>query len=240
VLRLDPTFDFALDHLSYSLAVLGRRDELAEWVRSWSAMAPTPAVLRALVRGHLGLGDASAAVATARRALEMSPTEYSLRALGWALAFSGDYQTLEAELSARETTLTPVLRYALAHARAAQGRRAEALRMLDAMAKNAPDDEARRDVSLVRAQLFAGDGDAPASGPRRRRSSPWTPACRPPRAYLAWLGDLVHACSSRATSRRSRPVPALRRRRRLERAAMPWHARTSRRSSRAIRCQSRR
>ena len=194
VLRLDPTFEFALDHLSFSLAVLGRRDELAEWVRSWSAMAPTPAVLRALVRGQLGLGDAPAAAAIARRALEMSPTEYTLRALAWALAFSGDYETLEAELSSRETTLTPVLRYALAHARAAQGRRAEALRMLDAMAANAPDDVVRRDVRLVRAQLFAGDGDA---------AGVWAEAkallsVDPRRAgllapYLAWLGDLVHA-----------------------------------------------
>ena len=194
VLRLDPTFEFALDHLSFSLAVLGRRDELAEWVRSWSEMAPTPAVLRALVRGQLGLGDASAAVATARQALEMSPTEYTLRALGWALAFSGDYATLEAELSSRETTLTPVLRYALAHARAAQGRRAEALRMLDAMATNAPDDEMRRDVRMVRAQFFAGDGDA---------AGVWDEAqallsVDPRRAgllapYLAWLGDPVHA-----------------------------------------------
>jgi tetratricopeptide (TPR) repeat protein len=194
VLRLDPTFDFALDHLSFSLAVLGRRDELAEWVRSWSAMAPTPAVLRALVRGKLGLGDAPAAAAIARRALEMNPSEYTLRALGWALAFSGDYATLEAELSSPETRLTPVLRYVLAHARAAQGRRAEALRMLDAMTRNAPDDVVRRDVRLVRAQLFAGDGDAAGVWAEAKALLSVDPARAGLLApYLAWLGDPVRA-----------------------------------------------
>lgn len=194
VLRLDPTFEFALDHLSFSLAVLGRREELAEWVRGWSAMAPTPAVLRALVRGQLGLGDASAATGTARRALELSPGEYTLRALAWALAFSGDYPTLEAELASREAMLTPVLRYALAHARAAQGRRAEALRLLDHMARSAPDDEVRRDVRLVRAQLFAGDGDAAGVWAEAKALLSLDPRVAGLLApYLAWFGDLAHA-----------------------------------------------
>jgi eukaryotic-like serine/threonine-protein kinase len=211
VLKLDPTFEFALDHLSYSLAVLGRRDELAEWVRTWSAMAPTPAVLGALVRGQLGLGDAPAAIATARRALEMSPSAYSLRALGWALSFSGDYETLEAELRAREAALTPILRYALAHALAAQGRRTEALRLLDAIQRRSPDDAVRRDVRLVRAQHLAGDGDAdgiwaeakallsenpaPATGDwcGRRFGAAGSCGAGLLAPYLAWFGDLGHA-----------------------------------------------
>jgi tetratricopeptide (TPR) repeat protein len=193
-LKLDPTFEFALDHLSYSLAVLGRRDELLEWVRTWSAMAPTPAVLGALVRGQFALGDASAAVATARRALELSPTDYSLRLLGWALAFSGDYRTLEAELAAREATLTPNRRFVLAHALAAQGRRAEALHMLDAMAKRAANDEVRRDVRLVRAQLYAGDGDAAGVWAEAKAVLAMDPRAAGPLAvYLAWLGDSGHA-----------------------------------------------
>jgi tetratricopeptide (TPR) repeat protein len=194
VLRLDPTFDYALDHLSFSLAVLGRRDELAEWVRTWSAMAPTPALLRALVRGQLGLGNVDAATATARRGLALSPTEYALKALGWALVFSGDYQTLEAELAARERSLTPSLRFWLAHARAAQGRRGEALRMLQAMASSAADDEVRRGVRLVRAQLFAGDGHAApvwAEAKALLDVDPRSAGLLAP--YLAWLGDLGHA-----------------------------------------------
>lgn len=194
VLRLDPTFEFALDHLSYSLAVLGRREALAQWVRSWSAMAPTPAVLRALVRGQLGLGDGDAATATARRALALAPSEYTLRALGWALAFSGDYPTLEAELRAREAMLTPVLRYALAHAIAAQGREADARRLLDRMARNAPDDVARRDVGLVRAQLLAGDADGEGVWAEAKALLPVDPRVAALLApYLAWFGDLAHA-----------------------------------------------
>ena len=194
VLKLDPTFEFALDHLSYSLAVLGRRDELAGWVRQWSAMAPRPAVFRALVRGQLGLGDTTAAVATARRAVWLNPSEYNLRALGWALALAGDYQALEAELGSREPGLTPVLRYALAHARAAQGRRSEARRMLDAMERSALDAEARRDVRMLRAQHLAGEGDVAGVWAEAkailavdsREASLLAP-------YLAWLGDLAHA-----------------------------------------------
>lgn len=194
VLRLDPTFEFALDHLSYSLAVLGRRDELIEWVRTWSAMAPTPAVLGALVRGQLGLGDASAAVATARRALELSPTDYSLRVLGWALAFSRDYRTLEAELASREKALTPGLRYVLAQARAAQGRRGEALRMLDTMVRSAPDEQARRDIRVVRAQHLMGDGDAAAVWADAEAVLAVDPRVAGVLApYLAWLGELAHA-----------------------------------------------
>ena len=193
VLRLDPTFEFALDHLSFSLAVLGRRDELAEWVRSWSEMAPTPAVLRALVRGQLGLGDASAAVATARQALEMSPTEYTLRPLAWALTFSGDYETLEAELSSRETTLTPVLRYALANSRAAQGRRAEALRMLGAMARTRQTTKCAGTSAWCALSTSRATAMPPASGTRRKRSSPWIPGVPASSPYLAWLGDPVHA-----------------------------------------------
>jgi len=193
VLELDPTFEFALDHLSYALAVLGRRDELGGWVRTWAAMAPSPPVMRALVQGRLGLGEARAAVAAARRAAETGPGEYALTDLARALFFEGDYAAIESELRARGP-LPLVQRFFLAHAVAAQGRRAEALRLLDAIARTAADED-RHDIHFVRAMHLAGDGDAAAvwtearwlmeHGAERLAIHLATP--------LARLGDLSHA-----------------------------------------------
>ena len=194
VLKLDPGFEFALDHLSYSLAILGRRDELAGWMHTWSAMAPAPSVLHALVQGHLGLGETQAAIATARRALETSPASYALTALAWALSFAGDYAALESELRSRGPWLTPRQRYWLAHALAAQGRRVEALGMLEAMERNSPTEEDRRDSRFIRAVHLAGDGDAAGVWTEARALVPVDAHVAGPLAiYLARLGDLAHA-----------------------------------------------
>jgi tetratricopeptide (TPR) repeat protein len=193
VLELDPTNEFALDHLSYSLAVLGRREDLERWGHDWAQMAPVAPVLRALVRANLGLGDAPTALAAARRGLELGPEGYALPGLGWTLTFTGDYATLEAELEARGGRLSP-LRYLLAHAIAAQGRRAEALRVLEAVEREDATDEVRRDVHIVRAMQLAGDGDpAPLRAEVRRLATLDAAKAGVFAAYLARLGDLEHA-----------------------------------------------
>ena len=195
VLKLDPTFEFALDHLSYALAVLGRREELAVWMRTWAAIAPVQPVLRALVQGHLGLGEGPAAVATARRALQLGSGERALADLARAQFFEGDYAAVESELRARGPGLSLVQRFFLAHALAAQGRRAEALRVLDAVARNPPDGEALRDVRFVRAVHLVGDGDAAgvwaeAEWLVRHDGAELAARLATP---LAVLGDLAHA-----------------------------------------------
>ncbi len=194
VLKLDPTFEYGLDHLSYSLAVLGRREDLAGWIRDWSAMAPTLPVLHALVAGHLGLGEAPAALAAARRALQVDSPSFGLSDLAWVLSFTGDYATLESEL--RSHRPEPPFRYHvwLAHALAAQGRRAEALQTLDALGRGAPDDVVRRDLPLIRAAHLAGEGDAAAAWAEAEvalAADPRQTAFFAPE--LARLGDLVHA-----------------------------------------------
>jgi tetratricopeptide (TPR) repeat protein len=191
VLKLDPTFEFALDHFAYALAVLQRREDLERWVGVWSEMAPTPPVLRALVRGQLGLGDGAAATATARRAVKLGPEAYGLRALAWALSYTGDFAALEGV--ARESSLGPA-RYWLAQAERAQGRRAEALRVLAEAERDAPDDGARRDVHLIRAMQLSDDGDPAPVWREAQKVLALDPQKSGPLAvHLARLGDLEHA-----------------------------------------------
>jgi eukaryotic-like serine/threonine-protein kinase len=194
VLELDPSFDFAVDHLSSSLLALGRRDALERWGRVWSSMAPTPVVLRALVRCRLGAGDAPGAIAAARDAVARGPAPYALFALTWALSSSGDYSALESELRARDPGLPPRLRYVRAHALAALGHRAEALRMIDALGQSASDEEGARDVHLIRALHLAGDDDPTALWAEAKallQVDPHNAGLLAP--YLARLGDLPHA-----------------------------------------------
>ena len=176
-----------------ALVALGRRDELLAWGRSWSSMAPTPVVLRALVRSRLGAGDTPGAIAIARDAVSRGPVSYALPALAWALSSSGDYASLESELRGREPDLQPRMRYVLAHALAAQGRRAEALRTVDALAQAPASEEIVRDAHLVRATLLA-DGDAAAVWAQVKpllSIDPRNASVLAP--YLARLGDLAHA-----------------------------------------------
>jgi tetratricopeptide (TPR) repeat protein len=193
VLGLDPTFEHALDHLSYSLAILGRRRELAGWVRTWSAMAPTAEILHALVQGQLGLGDAPAAVAAARRGLKTGETWQAVRDLAHALVFAGDYTALEVELR-RARNSSPLVGVWLADVVAMQGRRAEGLAILDALGKQDLGEEIEQGRQVLRAFYLTGDGDAEAVAAEalallrvnpRRAANLAVP--------LAYLGDLTSA-----------------------------------------------
>jgi len=160
-------------------------------MRTWSAMAPAPSVLRALVQGHLGLGEAQAAIAAARRALETSPPSYALSDLAFALDFAGDYTTLESELRSREPGLSARQRYWLSRALATQGRRVEALRVLDAVGGPPTDDS--RNVRFLRAMHLAGDGDAAGVWAEAQALLPLDARLAERLApELARLGDLAH------------------------------------------------
>ncbi len=211
VLKLDPTFEYALDHLSYSLAILGRREELADWVRTWSGMAPTPEILHALVNGHLGLGDAPTAIAVARSGLKAGNTWDAVADLARALAFAGDYATLETELRRRAWGNTPMGQWKwLPDALAAQGRRAEGLKALDNLGARLSDEEGRRDYHVLRALHLAGDGDAGALWAEARALAPIEPRIAAHLAVpLAYLGDLDHARELASSLRAGSPVDEL-------------------------------
>jgi serine/threonine protein kinase/tetratricopeptide (TPR) repeat protein len=200
VLDLDPTFEFALDHLSYSLAVLGRREDLAARVKAWSSMAQTPALQHALVQAWIGLGDGAAAVAAARREMEGTEGGLALPDLARALAFTGDYQALEASLPAGAEQMPLGTAFWLAHARAAQGRRTAGLAVLDQLERRPGERDFLASVHFVRALHFAGDRDAPRVWAEARALRADDPRMAGSLAVqLARLGDMGHARELAAT-----------------------------------------
>jgi tetratricopeptide (TPR) repeat protein len=194
VLDLDPTFEFALDHLSYSLAVLGRREDLAARVTAWSSMAQTPALKRALIQAWIGLGDGAAAVAAARRETDGAEDGYALPDLARALASTGDYQALEAAIPADAEQMPVGTAFWLAHARSAQGRRAAGLAVLDQLSHRPGERDLIASVHFVRALHFAGDEDAPRVWAEAKALQADDPRMAGSLAVqLARLGDMVHA-----------------------------------------------
>jgi eukaryotic-like serine/threonine-protein kinase len=209
VLALDPTFDYALDHLAYAHAVLGHREALAHWVRRWEAMAPSAPVIRAIVGGRLGLGDGPGAVSAARRGLALGPEAFALFGLGHALVYTGDYAALERALRPRLAQLDFLGLVSYAHALAAQGRRADARHVIDGLVEGAGEDEAR-DARFVLAVHLTGDGDAPALravADALRAEDPGRAARLAP--HLALLGDLAFARELAAGLEPGTPVEAL-------------------------------
>jgi serine/threonine protein kinase/tetratricopeptide (TPR) repeat protein len=193
VLALDPTFDYALDHVAYAHAVLGHGQALSEWKGRWEAMPPSAPVLRAIVGAHLGLGDGDGAVAAARRALAIGPEDFALFGLGHALTYTGAYAELERTLRPRAGSPDFLSEVLYAHALAAQGRRAAARQVLDGIVRRG-DEEAARDGAFVRAVHVAGEGDAAALHgeiDRLRARDPDRAARLAP--HVARLGDLAYA-----------------------------------------------
>jgi eukaryotic-like serine/threonine-protein kinase len=193
VLALDPTFDFALDHLAYAHAVLGHREALERWLRQWEAMPPSAPVLRAIVVARLGLGDGAGAIAAARRGVTLGPEEFASLALEDALVYGGRYAELERLLRPRLAGSDFMPNVLYAHALAAQGRRAEARRVLDKLVRS-DDVTVVRDARYVRAVHVTGDGDLAAlraEAAALNRTEPGRAARLAP--HFAWLGDLAHA-----------------------------------------------
>lgn len=193
VLALDPTFDYALDHLAYAHAVLGHRQALMEWKGRWEAMPPSAPALRAIVGAHLGLGDGAGAVAVARRGLALGPEDFALFGLGHALTYTGRYAELERTLQRRAGSLDFPNEVLYAHALAAQGRRTAARQVLEGIVRRGGDADVR-DGAYVRAVHAAGDGDAAALRAEiapLRASDPDRAAQLAP--HVARLGDLAYA-----------------------------------------------
>jgi len=220
-LALDPTFEPSLMHQSDCLAALGRTDELTLVASRWTARAPSAAGFRALAVAHVAGGRLEEAVSAARRALELDGAGYSRNALGQMLVVSGRYAEAETLLrpygvpgaSRLDRALAvPPLAAALAY----QGRRREALRVLDAYPEEMEGKRGERramkleillgdgptEANLREARALAADGD-----PRVTKGIPLT---------LALLGDLGAAAEAA-----TRLPPEMRR---LYEAAVAWRS----------------
>ncbi len=152
-LALDPTFEWVLDHVTDDLGALGRQDELRQHVERWSRLPPSPRTDHALVKAHAWLGELDAAASTARRALAQGGEAATLD-LAKVLVLRGEMGAAETELRAArgagaraEIWLANVVR--------AQGRRVEALSILDSLRSVEPE----AGFHFGRALLLLGDPD---------------------------------------------------------------------------------
>ena len=157
--------------------------------------APTPALQRALVQAWIGLGDGAAAVAAAQREMDGAEGGYALPDLARALSFTGDYQALEAAIPLARAEPMPLgTAFWLAHARNAQGRRADGLAVLDMLECCSGQRDFVESVHFVRALHFAGDRDAPRVWAEARALKAHDPRMAGSLAVqLARLGELGHA-----------------------------------------------
>ena len=160
---LDPTFEPSLMHQADSLIRLGRAEELMDVARRWTDRAPTGAGLRALAIAHGMAGRMDEAVRTARRAVDADGTGLSRTTLAEALIMSGRYAEAETLLRPATEPPTPGMdrRWAiwpLVQAVAYQGRRREALQLIDRLSEL--DKGEYRDV--LRFELTMGDGPTEA------------------------------------------------------------------------------
>ncbi len=186
-LELDPSFEWALDHLPQDLGRLGRRDELASLVARLSAMPPSTSVLHALARSHLWLGQTSQAVQAAERAVEAGGGSAALDDLVEARFATGDLRGAEAAL---HKIGAPAADARLAIVLAVQGRRREALQVLAGRGTPFPS----RWFHYYRACLLTGDGDPGPVWREAREELALDPNTAPHLAIaLAYLGDLGHA-----------------------------------------------
>jgi tetratricopeptide (TPR) repeat protein len=140
-LRLDPTWEPALMHLTDSLAALGRTEELTERSRWWVENAPTGSAHRALARAHQLAGRWEEALERARHAFRQDGTIWSRTVLAESLMLLERFGEAEellravADAPARGSEAVrgvPALFSALSY----QGKRREALA---AMEKLPPD-----------------------------------------------------------------------------------------------------
>lgn len=156
LVAIDPGAEWPLDYLVPALALQRRHEELRKMLSRIEGLPRTAAIDHALVRGWGWLGDHRRSVAEARRAAAGGGP--AARAdLAAALAAAGRYEEAEGVLRAlvaddRDDLLA---RRWLAVALRAQGRRAEALRILEDAERTIPSTSG----PLARAFLVAGDGD---------------------------------------------------------------------------------
>lgn len=187
-LELDPSFEWALDHLPQDLGRLGRRDELASLVARLSAMPPSTSVLHALAVSNLWLGQSAQAVRSAKRAVEAGGGSAALDDLALARFATGDVGGAEAALN---KIGAPAATDRLAVVLAVQGRRREALRILAGTGTQRPDPSS---FHYYLACLLTGDGDPDPVWREAQEVRALAPDLAPHLAIaLAYLGDLGHA-----------------------------------------------
>jgi tetratricopeptide (TPR) repeat protein len=162
VLTLDPGAEWPLDHLVNALGVLRRDEDLRRRVAALRAERSSAARAHAIVRGLVWLGEAGEALEVARGAVASGGGASAEADLAGVLSTVGRFEEAEALLRARAAAdpASPAAAAALASVLRAQGRRAEALRLLDEAARTAGPEAGK--VRYVRAMLAADDGDAAA------------------------------------------------------------------------------
>jgi tetratricopeptide (TPR) repeat protein len=139
LLSVDPSAEWALDDLVTALAMLRRWDALRDLVERTGDDPATPAQGHARVRGLVWLGAAGEALEAARRAVERGgggPAELDLASV---LTARGDVEEAEALLERLRAAQPSDLQtaWALARTIAMQGRRREALALVDGLASGA-------------------------------------------------------------------------------------------------------
>jgi tetratricopeptide (TPR) repeat protein len=194
---LDPYWEPAMMHVVDSLFGLGRKDELMRRSREWADKAPGGQAFRALSLAYGASGKPEQALAASRRAYEIEGTPFARANLWEALLLDERYP--EAEALARVSLqhsaskldalyATPMLITAVAY----QGRRREALRLLD----EAPADMGGKPWlrEATRLELLMGDGaTAPALRVARALGSRSGEPLKMLPMILAVLGDAAGA-----------------------------------------------
>jgi tetratricopeptide (TPR) repeat protein len=142
-LELDPVWEPALMHVTDALGKLGRIDELLARSRRWVEKVPGGASYRALAHAEIAAGRFEDAERNARRAFELDGNVFSRVALAEALELGERYGEAEALVRpiAERAEASPDRKKAaasLAAALAYQGRRREALAVIDRLAAHAP------------------------------------------------------------------------------------------------------
>jgi tetratricopeptide (TPR) repeat protein len=164
----------------------------------WTERAPSAPAFRALTMAYGMAGKVDDAVASARRALELDMTGLSRVALAEALNLAGRYAEVEALLRPHATPSASKFDRAeylppLASALAYQGRRREALRLLDDYPEEVEGKLGVREA--MKLDLLFGDGPSEALLRRARALSRNADphVVKGLAVALAWLGDLEAA-----------------------------------------------
>ncbi len=157
---LDPDAEWPLDHLAQCLAITGRGAELRELAALLGAPSATPGGQRLAIRALVWLGDPTAAVALARKALAAGATVGARHDLAAALFAAGDF--VEAERHTRQPIANSPLgveeQLRLVAILGAQGRFAEAWHLLRSLTHEVGE-MPPGDLAYFRGQLAAGSGE---------------------------------------------------------------------------------
>ncbi len=131
-IAIDPTFEWALDHLATELVAVGNLERLSDHARRWEAMPSSPGALHALTRARFALGDADGALAAGRTLAGLGLGTEGVRDVATVLFSAGDFRAAARELDDAVTagSQDDLLPRRLVFALHAQGRTREALEAL--------------------------------------------------------------------------------------------------------------